>query len=213
MSLFDLLGNSLTTLGFVLLVSWLSYLAAHRRLHGFGGWMGLTWPSRRAAVAAVVSIAPMLLGIWLLSHVPAVQTAYQSPHNAFQQASRAGFSTWEGIAAGLIYGFVMTGSAEELLFRGLIGRRLYAWLGFWHGNVAQALLFGVVHLAMLLAMGMTSPWALSAVALLITGLAAAIGYLDEREADEIRRGSILPGWLLHGGSNAVLYTWAAVAGW
>jgi hypothetical protein len=51
------------------------------------------------------------------------------------------------------------------------------------------------------------------IALVVAGMAARIGYLDERVGEPSRRGSIAPGWILHGGSNAIVYAWAATIGW
>jgi membrane protease YdiL (CAAX protease family) len=125
MTLLELFAHSCLLLGIVSVLSYLCYLAAHRQWSGFGEWMGLTWPSRRAVLAAAGAIPVLIGSMWLMARFPAVQEAYHDPSNSFEQASRAGFSTLEGIAAGLIYGFVMTGSSEELFFRGLVARRFY----------------------------------------------------------------------------------------
>jgi len=45
---------------------------------------------------------------------------------------------------------IKTALAEELLFRGLIARRLFGVMAFWPGNLSQAALFAAIHLPILL---------------------------------------------------------------
>jgi len=104
------------------------------------------------------------------------------------------------LGAALVYEVGMTALGEELLFRGLIAGWLLGWLGPRWGNLAQAAVFLVPHLpVVLIAPGL---WWLVLVAALGGGL--ALGLLRQRT------GSILPGLLGHGIGNTVA---AAVTMW
>jgi uncharacterized protein len=102
-----------------------------------------------------------------------------------------------GLVPALIYSFVQTGLSEEILFRGFIGKRLCARWGYRKGNSAQALLFGLLHGAMIY----PSAGFYTAIGIvLLTGAAGfSMGAMNERLAG----GSILPSWLMHGISNTV----------
>lgn len=103
-----------------------------------------------------------------------------------------GFS---GLAAVAIYAFIKTGLSEEIVFRGLIGKRLCAKIGFHTGNMIQAFLFGLLHGVMLFpSAGIFN----AAVVTLMTGsIGWVMGYMNEKLAG----GSILPSWIIHGLSN------------
>ena len=122
-------------------------------------------------------------------------------------ATTAGGVTASSLAVLAFSAVLKTAFAEELLFRGLIGKRLYGFLGFWPGNLLQALLFGAVHLPLLLL-----PEAPRQTVVLMIGfatvMAVASGWLNERRA----RGSILPGFALHAAANLTTYLGLAL-GW
>jgi membrane protease YdiL (CAAX protease family) len=102
------------------------------------------------------------------------------------------------IILGLIYCFVQASGSEEILFRGLIAKRLYAVLGLPWGNVIQALIFWLMHLALFRAI--TGEW-ISMIQLLafLTSFAMGLvlGYANFRKGGE----SIAPSWILHGSAN------------
>lgn len=110
----------------------------------------------------------------------------------------AGASGFRAGVLGLIYCFVQASGSEEILYRGLIARRLYPLLGSAWGNVAQAGLFWLMHLVLF--RGITGEW-LSVVQLVafVTsfGLGLIAGYANFRKQGE----SILPSWILHGSLN------------
>ena len=99
-----------------------------------------------------------------------------------------------------------TAFAEELLFRGIIGKRLIAWKGFAVGNSLQALLFGLIHFS-LLALASASLGLVLLVVMATSALGFVAGWLNESRGE----GSILPGWSLHGSANLLAYFWAGVA--
>lgn len=96
----------------------------------------------------------------------------------------------------LLRGTFYVALGEELLFRGLLAGVLFRRLGFAIGNVLQAALFLLPHLALLFVS--LSFWPLLLVQLLVGWL---LGWLRFRSA------SILPGWAAH----ALLNTLGALA--
>jgi membrane protease YdiL (CAAX protease family) len=109
----------------------------------------------------------------------------------------------ETIGVVLIVAFLKTGLSEEIFFRGLIAKRLIAWLGFPIGNTLQALLFGAVHLLIFVVPGGPAFDPLAATAFVaVTGTAGwVMGWINER----LGNGSIAPSWLMHGLGNAIAY--------
>src|SRR5690606_4407418 len=104
----------------------------------------------------------------------------------------------------LLYAWVQTALAEEILFRGFVAQRLIGWLGFALGNFAQALLFGLVHLGLFLALaGQSLTLARSGVLLLApTVMGWALGYVK----NQLGNGSTLPGWWAHGLTNCIAFS-------
>jgi uncharacterized protein len=125
------------------------------------------------------------------SHPPSYTTLYDYS----RQTLGAGT-----VATALVYELGMTALGEELFFRGLIAGWLLGWLGARWGNLAQALVFLVPHVpVILIAPGL---WWLVLIAGFGGGL--TLGLLRQRT------GSILPGLLGHGIGNTVA---AAVTMW
>lgn len=120
-------------------------------------------------------------------------------------ADVAGGGPW-GFVALAVAALFKTAFAEELLFRGIIGKRLIAWQGFAIGNSIQALLFGLIHFS-LLALANASLGVVLLVVMATSVLGFGAGWLNERHGG----GSILPGWSLHGSANLLAYFWAGLA--
>jgi uncharacterized protein len=117
-----------------------------------------------------------------------------SPYGAILQ------NGWGPLAVvqGLIYCFIQAGGSEEILFRGLIARRLVAALGPVTGNFAQALIFWLMHLAIFHMI--TGEWisVLQATAFVTSfGMGLILGWANIRRSGQ----SIGPSWILHGTAN------------
>ena len=94
-----------------------------------------------------------------------------------------------------------TSLSEEILFRGFIAKRLIAKLGYQRGNILQATIFGLIHLALFLALiGPQLPFLIGI--FVFSGLA---GYIMQHINEKHSAGSIIPGWLAHGFGNTVSY--------
>jgi membrane protease YdiL (CAAX protease family) len=120
-----------------------------------------------------------------------------SENSPYGKILRAGFDL-QAILKGLIYCFIQASLAEELLFRGLIAKRLFISFGFGRGNILQALIFWIMHWAIFRLV--TGEW--FSFLQLITfvtsfGMGMVLGYANFRKHGE----SIVPSWILHGGVN------------
>ena len=103
------------------------------------------------------------------------------------------------VPAALAYGYIRTGLAEEIVFRGFLLKRIKSKFGFAAGNLVQAIIFGLLHG---LPFGLATQNIL--VTILLTILPGAFGWyqgwLNEKRCGE----SIVPSWLLHGTMNFVV---------
>lgn len=99
------------------------------------------------------------------------------------------------IAMAFLYGAVQTGFTEELLFRGLIAGSLSRRLPMVWANVAQALLFFLPHLGILLIATETWVWETLPV---VYAVALVLGWV------RMQSGSILGSWLIHASSNITM---------
>jgi membrane protease YdiL (CAAX protease family) len=188
--------------GLVLAIAGLVYLAFGRKKAGFGEYVGLKpAPLRSILIGAAIGLA----GAALLLSIPGMAEMASGRGTVTGEAMHRGASA--GVLAGLaVSALLKTSFSEELLFRGIIGKRLIAWLGFQPGNFIQAALFGAVHLLLLLVPAAST--ATVAILVLFTGAMGWInGWLNER----LGNGSILPGWAAHGIANLCAYLAVALA--
>jgi membrane protease YdiL (CAAX protease family) len=114
----------------------------------------------------------------------------------------------EGFVAGQFYGtglaslgsifvfaFINTGLSEEIFFRGFLGKRAAALMGFTAGNLVQGALFGLVHGVP--AFIFTGNLMLVLFITLSTGFSGVLfGYLMK-----VSGGSIVLPWLVHAVMN------------
>jgi uncharacterized protein len=187
--------SALLQVGVVLVIAAAVWLATRRR-ERFRRFVGLTGAPWHVVAASLIGGAVVA---FLITRLPAVQMMGGGERTVVGEAVRGGLSA-EVAAILAIRALVQTSLSEELLFRGLIGRNLIRRLGFAAGNAIQAVLFGLVHLLLLLSPTASLAFVLSLV--LFTGIAGwVIGWVNERMAG----GSILPGWAIHGAGNLTAY--------
>ncbi len=184
--------SALVQVAAVLAVGFVVYLLAGRKRTSFASFLGVTpTPLRPVLLGAGIGVAAVLI---LLS-VPGIAALAKGPGTVTGDALRHGIT--QGVVAGLIVTAIFkTALAEELLFRGILGKRLIGWLGFSSGNAIQAALFGALHLLLALTPDATAPM-VAAVVAFSTFIGWINGWLNERLAG----GSILPGWACHAAAN------------
>lgn len=196
------LVSALLQVGLVLIIAGLAYLIFGRRTGTFGRFVGLqSAPARSILIGVALGIGAAAA---ILSF-PGVAEMNAGRGTVTGEAARQGVSA--DMLAGLaIAALVKTSFSEELLFRGLIGKRLIAWLGFGAGNSVQAVLFGAVHLLLLLV-----PAATNAVVVFIVAVTGALGWVNGWLNERLGSGSILPGWAAHATANFCAYFAIALA--
>tara|TARA_R110000868_G_scaffold165291_3_gene398244 strand:+ start:23520 stop:24149 length:630 start_codon:yes stop_codon:yes gene_type:complete len=201
--------DTLVQLIVVMLVGSLAWLIFARKRSGLRAWLGLTLPPLRAVgltLLAALVIVPASLAIFVFSPM----NAAASGENTVAAALTAFEGDWASIAlAILLLAVFKTALSEEIFFRGLIAKRLVNGLGFGFGNLLQALIFGAVHLLIFVIPGGPAFDPMMAAGIVgVTGSGAWVSvWLNEKPG----QGSIMPGWILHGLTNAVSYPVLAFA--
>lgn len=184
-------------------VPFVFYLVGKRRVRGFLGWLGLRRTTARAmlwATLLIVVSAPLPILLYVL---PAFREVSLAPGTTGGDFSQMNLSVTT-VAVVLVRAFLQSGLAEEIVFRGFIAKRLIRWLGFRWGNILQALVFALPHLAIFAVPGgpQASVFGVVIVLCAATAVGWIFGYLNER----VGGGSIAPSWWCHGGANAIAYS-------
>ncbi|MDQ7916740.1 CPBP family intramembrane glutamic endopeptidase [Mesonia sp. MT50] len=122
-----------------------------------------------------------------------------NPHSITGKLGEMGVGT-NSIIILLIVAIFKTSFAEEILFRGFIGKGLINSMRFIKGNTLQAIIFGVLHLALFATI--TLNLSILSIIFISTALIAYVfGYLNEKKAN----GSIIPSWIAHALANTATY--------
>ena len=183
--------SAISQLAFFTLIPFIWYVICNKKCSGFFKWIGLKRLSvfdrallRFVAFTIVVFI---VVSVGILYSLKGVETATS-------MFSGMGIA---GLPSALIYAFIKTALAEEILFRGFLLKLLSSKFGFNIGNMVQSILFGLLHGVMFFSL-----INFEKVVLIIafTGLIAwCMGYANEKKAD----GSIMPSWIIHGIANTL----------
>lgn len=179
----------------VLILAFLVWLIFGRKKSGFLGYVGL-----HGAPLGVVALG-IVLGIVTsvgLLNIPSIHELAGGENSVV--ASVTDLPASVAIVAIVILAVFKTAFAEELLFRGLIGKRLVGAFGFYVGNTIQAILFGAVHLLVAL-----SPHATTAAVATIVGVTTVTAWVNGLLNEKSAHGSILPGWAAHAAANLTSY--------
>ena len=189
--------SAVVQLGLFVVIPFAWWAFTARRSVGFASWIGLRWPTwdgRRARLGVAI-LAWVVIG--------AASTALLQSLSGDVPAARFVGRGLGGVVPVLLFAIVQTSLAEELFFRGFLGKRVIARWGFAPGNVAQAIVFGILHVAMFASFA--DPVRLLAIGILTGANGWIAGWLNEEGAG----GSILPGWVLHASANLLVGTAAA----
>lgn len=194
--------NALIQLAVVLLIAWLAWLVFARKRSGFRHWIGLILPTAKSMVWALALVVGWQIITIAVYFVPAFTELAAGENTVAGTVRESGFSV-QTIILIAILALLKTGLTEEIVFRGLIAKRLINAFGFWIGNMAQAVIFGAIHLAIFVIPGGPEfTWMLAALILALPGMAGwVMGFANEK----LGNGSIAPGWLIHGLGNAISY--------
>lgn len=196
--LLDAVGSAVFQVGAVLLIARVAYAFARRPLPGLLAWLGLRSTTRAGLVAALALLLleatfPLVVAYAPISDLESLLA--RSPHRSL---AREVPSTALLLLVFAVEDLVQTSLSEEILFRGLLGKRLIAKLGFALGNSIQAVLFGALHVLAPFQKLDSPSLALIAFSFLMPALLGwCSGWINERPGG----GSILPGWIAHGVGN------------
>jgi membrane protease YdiL (CAAX protease family) len=187
--IWDELISSALQLALLSIVPFAWWLAAARGKEGFAGWIGL----KRIEAFDMERFVETLLAVTVLAIAIRLCARFAFSGVAAQNKFR-GLGA-RGILPALINSVFHTALSEEVFFRGFLVKRISAWLGFAAGNAIQAVLFGLMHGAVLFPLSVP-------LALTTAGFSGAIGlimgYMNEKANNS---GSILPSWYIHSFSN------------
>lgn len=181
-------------------IALLVWAVSARKRAGFVRWAGLYPPTSRSMLAAVVLFAVFNAVTLPLIYGSGLKEIAQGEGTVGASFAGQGLSA-ELVGTVLLVAFVKTALSEEILFRGVLGKRLINALGFWAGNTLQAVIFGAVHIVpFMLILGDQMTPLQAALVFLVPGTAGwVMGFANEKGGN----GSIWPGWLIHGLGNTV----------
>lgn len=175
-------------------IPFLYWLFKRRKQTGFFSYVGLIRPRKTAPLANILLFAASYMIVYGLVHfVPFIAALTQPSASAYTTLSVG------TLVIGLLTCFVQQALAEEVLFRGFIGKRFIARAGFAWGNLLQAMVFGAVHVLL----SISSERNMVSYLLIFASITAGgwlLGYVNEK----LFGGSILPSVLLHGTGNFIM---------
>lgn len=199
--------NTALQLLVVLIICFFGYLLIGRKRASFLEFLGLVPPAKGSMqLAFFVGVIFSALTIGMFYAFPTLHEAAGADNTVGGQIRQNGFSG-ETIAIILLVALVKTAFAEELLFRGLIAKRLINLLGMAVGNTLHAFLFGAVHFIIFAVPGGPAfdPMLALAIGGIPTAIAWAMAWINETRGG----GSIAPSWLVHAIGNVSAYFVAA----
>lgn len=183
------------------LIPFVVYLIQKKSFKGFGKYIGFySSPSNANLLAVFASLIIIVGAIGLIFVSEEIREIMYDPQSVTGKFRAMGFSA-EAVVILLLIAWVKTATAEEILFRGFIGKRLMSWLGYSTGNVVQSIIFGLLHVVIFLFIKSNVLFLIFI--FLMSGLAAYVmAYINEKKAN----GSIFPGIIAHALGNTVAYS-------
>ena len=201
----DVLMSAIIQLSFVLILSWVFYFMFYRKDTNFFNWIGLYLPKNRSWIKSsllvlVVSLLIMVGPLVLFQHL-----GYITSEMLYDETISGQGLSVNIVIIILLKALIQTSLSEEILFRGLIGKRIANKFGYLVGNIIQALLFGLPH-----GLPFIIVYKKYIVGITLIVMAGMVGYiqfwLNEKRAD----GSLVPSILLHGIMNVMSFTSKAI---
>ena len=169
------------------------YRLRHKKKSGFLNYIGIYGTNTKSVLYAIfIAVLAYACSMLVLAHF-GLQQLILNPNTPAWSLRSNGFTLTEILK---IFSFACIGTAlwEELFFRGFLAKRLISFFGFIIGNIAQAVIFGLVHIAVFFLVKLNIELsAYLCIFLIPTFLAYGMAYLNERVA----KGSILPGYISH----------------
>lgn len=188
--------SAILQLTLALVLALIFYFISRRKEGGFFNWLGLYLPKDKKWIKSTIIVFLVSLLVMSGPQLLFERTGHLTPEILYDENIRGkglGISTLILI---LLKAVIQTSLSEEILFRGLIGKRLANKFGYLTGNIIQAILFGLPHGLLFI---IIYKYYLVGITFIITS--GIVGYLlfwlNEKNAD----GSLIPGTLIHIISN------------
>ena len=174
-------------------IPFLWWMFFYRKKEKFLSWIGIKKPVIENKRFFLLSFSLFLIISTVSSFLPTIV-----------DRSLTGTGQLKGIGMSalfqtLLYALIQTGAAEEILFRGFLAKRFINRFGFLIGNTMQAVLFGLLHIAILYLVTSVNFFQGFLVFTLPCLVGWFFGYVNEKQSE----GSIIPSWLMHGLGNAI----------
>ena len=185
--------NAVFNLLLFCIVPFLWWVFFHRKKEKFLSWIGIKKPAIHNKRIFILLFSLFLIISVFSNFLP---TIVDRSLTGTGQIKGMGISA---LFQALLFGLIQTGASEEILFRGFLAKRFIKRFGFFIGNTMQAVLFGLLHIAVLY---------LATSANIYQGFLVFIvpclggwffGYVNEKQSE----GSIIPSWLMHGIGNVL----------
>jgi membrane protease YdiL (CAAX protease family) len=196
----DLISAIIQVVAFTL-IPFLFFLFRKDKSVSFFRYLGFYKPTGKSILLVIVVVllsVSSMIGLALTNDD--IRQAMLSPHTVTGEFRAMGLSL-TSVTSLLIMALIKTSLAEEILFRGFIGKQLINKLGFRAGNLLQAAIFGLLHLLLFWLLTKTTIVPLIIITVFSTLMGWIIGYIKEKYAS----GSIIPGWVAHGLGNTISY--------
>jgi len=163
--------------------------------------IGIKNPTLRSVKLAVLFSLIFALPILLIAaNNSSFLKIMHNPESITGKIRQMGLSL-ESIISLFTIALFQTAAAEEIFFRGFLAKGLINKFGHKIGNVIQAVIFGILHLAMFLIITNNIYFLFYAFV-----VPAIIAYIIVEVNERIGNGSILPGIIMHGISNVLSYS-------
>ncbi len=174
-------------------IPFLYWLICQRKTQPFFRYLGLYRLKRKGTAKSIVIFFCIYIVVYGIVHFTSISELTQPSANIFSGMGIA------AVIPALLVSFVQQALAEEILFRGFIGKRLISRFGLNSGNIIQASIFGFSHVVFSISEGThLIGYVIIFLSTMLGGL--LLGYLDEKTFN----GSIIPSILLHGFGNFIM---------
>lgn len=186
------------------IIPFIVYIISKKRAKGFFDYIGIKKSNKKANLYAILLALLLSFPLLLLAYFNEdLNNILTDPKSVSGKIKSMGFG-FKTLSLIFFTAVFKTALAEEIFFRGFVAKRLIAMINFKTGNIIQALIFGVMHSILFLAI--TKNFLLLFLLFLIPAIGAYIKvYLNEKVAS----GSIIPGWIAHALGNTISYTFMA----
>lgn len=188
--------------GLFTLIPFIFFLFRKDKSVSFSKYIGFYKPTSRSIYYSVITVAVLVTGTVGVIYVDEDLRGLMMDPNSISGKLRLMGLHADTIVILLLTAVFKTAMAEEILFRGLLAKRLISGLGFNGGNLLQALIFGLIHLLLFWKLVGAAGFPLIFIFVFSTFAGWMIGLVNEK----IGNGSIIPGWVAHGLGNLLSYT-------